>query len=127
MLIKIAKGNYGYNNGVTVRVKKPSDKPFSVSDEEARRLVALGVAEIVSEGGILPASDEGTDIADIKEDAPEIENEFEIPLYNDLLTRAELQAIAKEYGIEISDRATKSEMIKALDDYFADMPDPSEV
>lgn len=124
MYIKMIDGAYGYNNGVTVKPKTPADEPFPVSDEEARRLVALGVAEIVSEGGILPASDEGTDVT---VNVPDIENESEIPQYSDFSTNSELQAIAEEYGIKISARATKSEMIKALDDYFADMPDPSEV
>lgn len=112
MKIKIINGNYGYNNGERVRVKTPSDPPFSVSDEEARRLVELGIAEIVE------------DVLDI----PGVENEIgetAIPYYDETMTNAALQAIANENGIEISPRANKSEIIKALDDYFADMPDLS--
>ncbi len=122
MYIKMIDGAYGYNNGVTVKPMTPADAPFSVSDEEARRLAALGVAEIVSEGGILPANDDGTNVP---VNVSEIEGEPEIPRYSDFSTKSELQAIAKKYGVEVSERATKSEMIKALDDYFADMPEIS--
>lgn len=51
MLIKIIKGNYGYNNGVSVKVKTPGDPPFCVSEEEAIRLTNLGIAAIIDNEG----------------------------------------------------------------------------
>ena len=115
MLIKIICGNFGYNNGVCVRVKTPSDPPFSVGDEEARRLVGLGIAEIVGKKTVIPSI----------EKIPNVTEDDEIPQYDETMTNAALQALAKENGIEIPPRATKTEIIKALDDYFADMPDLS--
>lgn len=115
MLIKIICGNFGCNNGECVRVKTPSDPPFSVGDEEARRLVGLGIAEIVGKETVIPSIEEIPDAID----------ESEIPQYDETMTNAALQAIAKEHGVEIPLRATKTEIIKALDDYFADMPDLS--
>lgn len=120
MFIKIIRGNYGYNNGEFVRVKTPLDPPFSVSDEEARRLVALGVAEAF---GTPPAA--GNNVKGAA-NAPE-SGSSDIPPYSDMSTKAELQAIAKEYGVDYSERWNKTELIKVLDDYFSDMPDLSEV
>ncbi|MCL2636957.1 MAG: hypothetical protein FWD48_01170 [Oscillospiraceae bacterium] len=46
-LIKIINGTYGYKKDGTGSVlpKTPSDPPFEVSEAEAKRLIALKVAE----------------------------------------------------------------------------------
>ena len=120
MLVKIINGNYGYFDGISVKPVSPNDKPIEVSSDEARRLVGLGVAEIVSEGGILPANADDVDTSDG-------EDGNGIPRYNNFSTKAELQSIANEYGCELSANMSKAEMVKALDDFFADAPDFSEV
>ena len=47
-------------------------------------------------------------------------DDFGIPQYSADTSKADLQSIANEYGIEVSAAATKQELIKALDDFFAD-------
>jgi len=140
MLIRIIRGCYGYNNGSFVRAKTPADPPFEVKDDEAERLISLGIAEtadngtdsddnnagIVDEGGDNDGEnagntpDNGTDSADKNEETAE---EDDIPEYGENSTNAELQAIAKEYGIEIQPRANKAELIAALDEFFGGAPD----
>ena len=50
------------------------------------------------------------------------EYESGIPKYTAENTNAELLAIAEEYGIDIPAKATKAQIIEALDSYFGDMP-----
>lgn len=135
MLIKIINGNYGYRVGQLVKVKTKNDPPFDVSEEEAHRLERLGVAEIMEEipeggesgnnegnsgdNGSREAEEnpEGSGNCDTEENA-----EDKVPAYGENFTNSELQAIAKEYGIDVSTRAPKAELIKALDEFFSDMP-----
>lgn len=135
MLIKIINGNYGYRVGQLVKVKTKNDPPFEVSEEEAHRLERLGVAEIIAEipedgesgntegnsgdNGSREAEEnpEGNGSRDIKENT-----EYNVPAYDENCTNSKLQAIAKEYGIDVSTRAPKAELIKALDEFFSDMP-----
>lgn len=140
MLIKIINGNYGYNNGEFVRAKTPADPPFDVDKSEAERLARLGIAEIletvpaIGAGAKVPAEDAADD-ADIGEaetaaSADDFEDEADdsveddisddIPKYGEESTNADLQAIAKEYGLEFPHKATKAQMIKILDNFFAD-------
>lgn len=129
MQIKIIKGNYGYNNGVSVRVKTPTDVPFSVDDKEAERLISEGIAVKVSEDGNAPdilneTGGTAEQSENINSDTP---SDNGAPSYDESMQKATLQAIAKEYGLEISEKASKAEIVTALDEYFSDMPDFSEV
>ena len=155
MLIKIIKGNYGYNDGVSVKVKTPADPPFHVSEDEALRLEGLGVAEIVEskrskqdkEPDIPPydSGDDGEpeensenegedDFADLDdeddsedpgEDLSDDDSEDDTPEYSEENTKAELQAIASEWGIEIPGNASKAQILEILDDYFGNAPELS--
>ncbi len=117
--IKIIQGNYGYNNGDSIKVKTPKSEPFNVSDDEAARLVSLGIAEIVGQGSdFIPQDLSGEEMSE-KEDSIVDSGDLEMPEYSEESTNAELQAIAKQYGIEIAPKATKAQLLKALDDYFA--------
>lgn len=128
MLISIIKGNYGYNDGRIVRAKTPSDKPFEVDDIEAARLIEMGVAKAV-EKTILRKPTKAEDDEPVekneessRESEDDEENEGEAPEYSEMSSNAELQAIAKEYGIPVSNRANKSELLSALDKYFGSAP-----
>ena len=117
--IKIIQGNYGYNNGDSIKVKTPKSEPFNVSDAEAARIVGLGIAEIIkSENDYIPNDLSGGELPKT-EDGSEIPEDIEIPEYSEESTNSELQSIAKQYGIEIVPKATKAQLLKALDDYFA--------
>ena len=144
MYIKIIKGNYGFPNGASVKLKTPKDKPFEVDDEEALRLKKLGIAEIVkkvsekhldtvddnSEIGDTPEGDDESESDDAPEDeyasedsdGTENEEDSGIPKYSTENTVAELQAIAEEFGIDIPPRAAKAQILKILDEFFGDVP-----
>lgn len=136
MLIKIIKGNYGYNNGRIVRAKSPSDPPFEVADTEAARLIAMGIAKAVDKlpvDGKLSAEEktpdtdpndsaDGNAVGDDDEDEEDVGEEDDAPIYNEEMSNADLQAIAKDYGISVPNRANKSELIAALDNFFGSAP-----
>lgn len=122
--IKIIGGRYGYISPSGVySVKTSESEPFKVEDSEAERLIRRGVAEIVDAGAVVLAKGAA---ADEKPDSgvtpagymTDIKPERGVPEYDEDTTNAELQSIAKEYGIEIPSRATKSQIIEALDEYF---------
>ncbi len=133
MLIRIIRGCYGYNNGSFVGAKTPADPPFEVKDDEAERLISLGIAETADNG--MDSADNNTDTIDKTGDngdenadktadkAADTTEEDDIPEYGENSTNAELQAIAKEYGVEVQPRANKAELIAALDEFFGGAPD----
>lgn len=119
MLIKIIRGTYGLNNGGNVKPKTCNDPPFHVEPAEAQRLEQLGVAEIVG-------SCEAT-LTKTSEGEPKLFSETppDVPAYSEGNTNAELQSIAKEYGVELPPHANKAAIIAALDDFFGGAPEIS--
>ncbi len=111
MLIRIKDTTFGLVVNGIVKPKTPKDPPFPVEDDVARRLIGLGFAEAVD--GEIPNEESEEDVLSGK------------PEYSDANTKSELQAIAKEFGVEISDKASKAEIIAELDEYFSDIPDLS--
>ena len=128
MLISIIKGNYGYNDGRIVRAKSLSDPPFEVPDAEAARLIGMGIAKAVDKlpvDGKLPTEEKTPDINpnnSVDGNAAVDDDENDAPIYNEEMSNAELQAIAKEYGIPVPSRANKSELMAALDNFFKSAP-----
>ncbi len=124
MLIRIKNTTFGLVVNGIVKPKTPADPPFDVADELAYRLVREGKAEIV---GDVKGSEE---CSDDEENAGKEGDEgggFGIPKYGEESSKTDLKAIANEYGIAIAETATKQEIIKALDDFFADaLPDSEE-
>lgn len=149
MLIKILRGNYGLPSGKSVKAKTPKDKPFDVDQKEAERLVRLGIAQIVGVSAATlakgspdkedPFGDPADDIdapitlsddgdSEDEDDETEYDEddanaEGDIPKYGEDSTNAELQAIAKEYGIEVSPHANKAQLLEALDEFFGGAPE----
>lgn len=127
--IKIIGGRYGYISPSGVYgVKTPDSPPFEVEDKEANRLERLGVAKIIGVGANEPAKGAADDDKLLTSPADDDENdsysdEDDVPEYSEESTNSELQAIAKEYGIELPPRANKSQMIEALDDFFGEIPE----
>ncbi len=109
--IKIKQGHYGLHTATGVKAMGPESGIFSVSDEEANRLVALGVAEVI--GSTLVA----TGAEDNSNSTPDAE-ETNIPHYDENMTANELRAIAKSAGITFKVGTTKKEMLAALDEAF---------
>lgn len=127
MLIRIRNTTFGLVVNGIVKPKNPSDPPFEVDKELGARLVREGIAEAM----------DGTDCSEVKPESNDKSNDngndesasddFGIPSYSVETTKADLQSIAKEYGITVSAAATKQELLKALDDFFADaLSDDSE-
>lgn len=56
MLIHIINGTYGHNVNGYIQPKTPNDEPFEVSGSEARRLVAMGIAERVETAPSIPTA-----------------------------------------------------------------------
>ena len=117
--VKITSGYYGLCVNNIIKPKSAADAPFELSDEEAKRIVDLGIAEYVDDMPIAT----GTACEDTK-DAHEISREDakmeENPEYSFNMTAAELRAIAKNVGISFRIGTTKEEMVAALDAYYAD-------
>lgn len=79
--IKIVNGTYGYRPApAVVEPKTPEDPAFFVEDQQAARLVALGVAAYVGEAPEMPAApDEPAPDAPAAPEAPAEESEPETP------------------------------------------------
>lgn len=116
MRIRILNTTFGLVIDGIVKPKSPKDPPFDVDEKLGSRLVREGIAEAVdgTESGGVPSESNDNDNDESAGD------DFGIPQYSAETSKAELQSIANEYGIEVSSAATKQEIIKALDDFFAD-------
>lgn len=103
--VRIINGTYAYRPEGAKRLSPVSagSSPIEVSENEAARLVRLGVAERV-------AAD--TDDQDTEE------YEDEEPKYNAGMKAAELQAIMEAAGLEHKAGMTKAEMVAALDSFY---------
>ena len=123
-MIEIICGVYGGKNGL----KRPGDKPFSLSPAEEARLVARKVARYVEQPKQDDADaeqhqdeDDGApigfdetpseDFAEDGEDEAEVMDEI-IDLES--LTGKELRELGAEYGLAFKANAKKSEMIAAI-------------
>lgn len=93
-MIKIINGVFGYNNGVSIVPKTSKDEPFECDAKVEKRLVAAGVAVYVGNG-----------ISDQTE--PETETE-EVEV-----TREDLIAQFKAYGLKGNPNTMKTETLKA--------------
>ncbi len=116
MRIRILNTTFGLVVDGIVKSKSPKDPPFDVDEKLGLRLVRDGIAEAVNgtESGGVPSESNDND------NDESVGDNFGIPKYGQDTSKADLQSIANEYGIEVSAAATKQELIKALDDFFAD-------
>lgn len=117
-MIKMVQGIYGYQdkNGI-VRPKSSEDAPFSLSEAQEKRLVDLGVAEYV--GNVLNVPKEPQDVEETTEDVSAETDMVVLPEYNADMTTKELREIAKAYKVELAPRASKKEILAALDEKVA--------
>ena len=139
-LIKIINGVYGFRpQPYVVERKNVHDAPFEVSDEEAARLVDLGVAAIAFgedseslndamdgvvdqlEDQPVPPEDPEDDEPEDLEDDPEEEAEPDPepvekldPEELEKLTNPQLAEIAKSLGVTIKTHVKKSELIALI-------------
>lgn len=138
-MIKIIAGVYGYKENGIILPKDKDSEPFSLDPEREAELVAQGVAEyanvIIPEAELEPEPE--TAVAE-QQPAEEPEQDLEPeangdedpqsekaekPEYSDKMRLTELQALAGAYGLDAQNMRTKAEVIKLLDDYFAEEDD----
>ena len=139
-MIKIIAGVYGYKENGIILPKDKDSEPFSLDPEREAELVAQGVAEyanvIIPEAELEPEPE--TAGAEQQPEAEEPEQDLEPeadgdedpqsekaekPEYSDKMRLTELQALAGAYGLDAQNMRTKAEVIKLLDDYFAEEDD----
>lgn len=120
MKIRILAGVYGHRENGRVKAVKAGDPPIEVDDANAARLIKAGVAEAVEEpkpkAAAQPEPEAATDEAEA------------FPEYSEKMTRAQLEAIAEQVGIESEDIKaceTKADLIDMLDDWKAENEAPS--
>jgi hypothetical protein len=146
-MIKIIAGVYGYKENGIILPKDKDSEPFSLDPEREAELVAQGVAEyanvIIPEAELEPEPENAgaeqqsaEDPAEPEAEEPERDLEPEAdgdedpqsekaekPEYSDKMRLTELQALAGAYGLDAQNMRTKAEVIKLLDDYFAEEDD----
>lgn len=135
-MIKIIAGVYGYKENGIILPKDKDSEPFSLDPEREAELVAQGVAEyanvIIPEAEQQPAEDPAEPEAEEPEQdlEPEADGDedpqrekAEKPEYSDKMKLTELQALAGACGLDAQNMRTKAEVIKLLDDYFAEEDD----
>lgn len=134
MRIQILAGTYGHNVNGRVRAVRAGDPPIDVPDTIGARLVKAGVAaELVDEVPEGAAVSGGYDVttgevidADVEaeDEAQEDDAEpVEYPAYNAEMTRAELEAIGAEVGLdpsELKQAKNKAAVIAMLDEAKAE-------
>lgn len=113
--IKIIAGSYGYRaegaSSVTLITKQ--HPPVVVSDEEAERLIALGVAVIVE-----------SDLPLVRPEQPPVY--LAHPEYSMKNKAYELKALMDEFELPYEEGITKQQMVDALDAYFETPADEEE-
>ena len=130
-MIKIIAGVYGYKENGIILPKDKDSEPFSLDPEREAELVAQGVAEyanvIIPEAELEPEPEAEEPEQDLEPEADgdeDPQNEKpEKPEHSDKMRLTELQALAGAYGLDAQNMRTKAEVIKLLDDYFAEEDD----
>ena len=127
-MIRMISGVYGGKDGV----KRPGDKPFSLSPAEEARLVARKVAVYVDTPAPAPVDDYVPEDAPIgfdetppedfvegDDELPELpEGVIAIPEYSVAMKATELREIGKLCGLNFKVGMTKEEMVAALDKHI---------
>ena len=135
------QGTYGYRaEGSThITPKTRNDDPFELPDSEAERLIALGVAIAVQNGGAetvqkaVATGEESKATDGASDDTPtessgtegEADNQ-EKPVYNADMKVDDLRALLEKYNLPYKAGMTKADMVAALDAYFTDPTDDGE-
>ena len=110
--IKIISGTYGHRCGKRIEPKDRNSEPFELADDEAHRLVVLGVAKIVDTGVEPPENGKYTP-------PPTESPSDEADLHK--MTNAALKEKAEGMGIDTAKLKTKKDLISAITEVEADI------
>lgn len=132
-MIRIIAGVYGHKENGVITPKDSKSEPFSLTPEREAELVAQGVAEYANV--IIPDDDQDDDQTGNgqndddqngngqNDDDQDDDAKTKKPEYSDKMKLPELQALAASFGLDAEKMRAKAEVIKLLDDYFADEDD----
>ena len=123
-MIRIIAGVYGHKENGVITPKDSKSEPFSLTPEREAELVAQGVAEYANV--IIPDDDQDDDDQNNNgqnDDDQDDDAKTKKPEYSDKMKLPELQALAASFGLDAEKMRAKAEVIKLLDDYFADDED----
>ena len=148
-MIRIIAGVYGHKENGVITPKDSKSEPFSLTPEREAELVAQGVAEYANV--IIPDDDQDDDGQNDddqngngqndddqngngqndddqngngqNDDDQDDDAKTKKPEYSDKMKLPELQALAASFGLDAEKMRAKAEVIKLLDDYFADDED----
>ena len=125
LTVKIISGTYGCKIKGRIVPKDLTSEPFELEDAEAKRLVSLGVAEIITEGvatggngketnppSVNPSNDENGSNGENEGGNKNITLSREEELKE--MTNKELKALADGMGIDTSKMKVKAEYIQAI-------------
>ena len=125
LTVKIISGTYGCKIKGRIVPKDHTSEPFSLDDAEAKRLVSLGVAEIITEGVATGGNGKETNPPSVNPSNDENGSNGENEGGNDItghldaeqlreMTNKELKALAEDMGIDTSKMKVKDDYIQAI-------------
>lgn len=125
LTVKIISGTYGCKIKGRIVPKDHTSEPFSLDDTEAKRLVSLGVAEIITEGVATGGNGKETNPPSVNPSNDENGSNGENEGGNDIvghldaeqlreMTNKELKALAEDMGIDTSKMKVKADYIQAI-------------
>ena len=125
LTVKIISGTYGCKIKGRIVPKDRTSEPFSLDDAEAKRLVSLGVAKIITKdvatGGngketnppsANPSNDENDSNGEKEGDNDNV-GHLDAEQLKEMTNKA-LKALAKDMGIDTSKMKVKADYIKAI-------------
>lgn len=121
--IRITRGAYGYRapGSMVTELITSKNPPFEVEDAEAKRLVALGVAEYATKAvATAPPGDDNPPAGETppngNEDGKVLpEGDKGEPEFGPHMTVAELKAFADARNIPYEDKTTKAKLLEAIE------------
>lgn len=125
LTVKIISGTYGCKIKGRIVPKDHTSEPFPLDDDEAKRLVSLGVAEIITDGVATGGNGEGTNPPSVNPSNDKNGSNSENEGGNDIdghldaeqlreMTNKELKALAEDMGIDTSKMKVKDDYIQAI-------------
>lgn len=133
LTVKIISGTYGHTikkkigDKTTTRIvpKNRMSEPFELEDAEAKRLVSLGVAEIITEGVATGEKGKEANPPNVNpsndKNGKNGENEGDMEIGGHLdeeqfrkMTNKDLKALAEDMGIDTSKMKVKDDYIRAI-------------
>lgn len=131
-LIKIISGTYGHrpNGSKHPEPKRAGDPPFEVGEAEAKRLVALKVADYVKQAESedeIPVDDDLERNTGENGEGGDAKPEDTKPEYSVDMDVSALRELMKDCGLAYKVGMSKADAVAALDAYYAETEDEATV